>query len=226
MHQPWKPGLVSAAQNYNHSTTCARQASCKTRLRIITFKRPQRLAAKTSICPKIFISRFGRSFRNSFNKTNCQLCQLQARSRGILYSGLYSKLVRHKGVRLSPLWSSNKSFIESNQETNSYRASGSCLEETILVASPSQSVLEKPSSLSTNQGSCTRPYKPSKSSPTVPEVNIRRLFYIRQPFENCGLSQKTIELMLSAHPKSTHKTYQSAWKKWDSWCRATLFAHH
>ena len=72
-------GLVSAAHNYNQSTTCARQAPCTTRLRIKPFKRPQRLAAKTSIYPKIFIFRFGRSFRNSFNKTNCQICQLEAR---------------------------------------------------------------------------------------------------------------------------------------------------
>ena len=90
-----------------------------------------------------------------------------------------------------------------------------------MVASPSQNVLEKPSSPSTNQGSSTGPYKPSDSSPTVPQVNTGRLFHIRQYYGNSGLSQKTTELMLSAHPKSTHKAYQSALKKWDSWCPAT-----
>ena len=89
-----------------------------------------------------------------------------------------------------------------------------------MVASPSHNVLEKSSSPTTNQGSSIGPYKPSESSATVPEVKTGRLFHIRQHYENRGLSQKTIELMLSAHPKYTHKTYQSAWKKWDSWCRA------
>ena len=68
-----------------------------------------------------------------------------------------------------------------------------------------------------NQGSSIGPYKPSESSPTVPDANTG----YRQRYENRGFSQKTIEFMLSAHPKSTHKTYQSTWKKWDSWCRAT-----
>ena len=89
-----------------------------------------------------------------------------------------------------------------------------------LVASPSQNVLEKPSSPTTNQWSSIGPYKPSKNSPIVPKVNTGYLFHIRQRYENGGLSQKRIELMLSAHPKSNHKTYQSAWKKWDSWCCA------
>ena len=94
-----------------------------------------------------------------------------------------------------------------------------------MVASPSQDLLEKRSSPTKNQGSSIGPQKPSNSSPTVLEVNTERLFHIRQYYENHGLSQKTTEPILSAHPVSTHKTYQSAWKKWDSWCRAREVDH-
>ena len=170
------------------------------------------MAAKTSIYSKIFISRFGRSFRKSFKKTNCQLCQLDARSRGIPYRCLYSKLAQRKGVRFSPFHSYNKSFNESNEGTSNYRTSGSSLEDTTVVASPSQMCWKSPVLLPQNKDLLLEPINPAKRSPTVPEVNTGRLFHIRQCYENRSLSQKTIELMLSAHPKSTHKTYQSAWK--------------
>ena len=60
-------------------------------------------------------------------------------------------------------------------------------------------MLEKPSSPSTDQRSSTRPYKPSEWAPTVAEFKTGRLFHIRQHYENRGLSQKTAELVLSAH---------------------------
>ena len=62
---------------------------------------------------------------------------------------------------------------------------------------------------------------PAKVYPLYPRLTLDVFFHIRQRYENRGLSQKTIRLMLSVHPKSTHKTYRSVWKKWDSWCRAT-----
>ena len=128
--------------------------------------------------------------------------------------------MKRKEVSFSHFLSYNKCFNESNEGTSNYCASGYSLEDTTLVASPSQNVLEKPSSPITNQGSSIGPYRSNESSPTIPEVNTGGLFHIKQHYENRDPSQKTIELMLSASPKSTHKTYQSAWKKWDSWCRA------
>ena len=213
--------LVSAAQNYNQSTTCARQASCRTRLRIKTFTRPQRLATKTSIYPKIFTSRFGRSFRNSFKKTNCQLCQLYARSRDITYRCLHSKLVRRKGVRLPPVSLITKVIMKVLKE-----------QATIVLVAPVwktqpwwplllKMCWKSPVLLPQTKDLLLDLTNPAKVHPLYPRLTLGVFFVSGNVMKTVAFLRRQLSSCCQPTQSPPIKTYQSAWKKWDSWCRAT-----
>ena len=77
-----------------------------------------------------------------------------------------------------------------------------------VVCSTSHSVLSLPGPADTTGG----------SSPPV-ESSTSRLATIRQSYSEAGFSQPTQILLVAAWRDGTSKTYASAWRKWDSWCR-------
>ena len=79
-----------------------------------------------------------------------------------------------------------------------------------------------------NQESCHDPAKlqtpaegsciPSEDPPNVPQASFSRLSLIGEQHQTDGFSEDITRILQSATHASTHKTYQSAWELWQSWC--------
>ena len=64
------------------------------------------------------------------------------------------------------------------------------------------------------EGSCV----PSENPSNVPQASFSRLSVIREQHQTEGFSEDITKILQSATRASTHKTYQSAWGLWHSWC--------
>ena len=64
------------------------------------------------------------------------------------------------------------------------------------------------------EGSCI----PSENPSYVPQASFSRLSVIREQHQTEGFSEDITRILQSATRASTHKTYQSAWGLWNSWC--------
>ena len=64
------------------------------------------------------------------------------------------------------------------------------------------------------EGLCVSRENPSN----VPQASFSRLSVIRENHQTEGFSEDITRILESATRASTHKTYQSAWGLWHSWC--------
>ena len=102
-------------------------------------------------------------------------------------------------------------------------------EGTSVVDSPSVAVSAVVSSFAgstsglspdtTKQSNPTnRSIRQSSSSYGSRPVTTSRLEVIRQRQQAAGISREASQLLAAGWSKGTNTTYQSAWKRWDSWC--------
>ena len=91
------------------------------------------------------------------------------------------------------------------------------VDNLVLVPSHSATVHRLPSPATPD----TRPTPPhSQHRGPKPESSnsVGRLAQIGRSLKDRGLSEEAEDLILSAWRDSTNKNYNSAWKKWESWC--------
>ena len=63
-----------------------------------------------------------------------------------------------------------------------------------------------------------RPIQQSSSAADSRPATTSCLEVIRQRQQAAGISRETSQLLAAGWSKGTNATYQSAWKRWDSWC--------
>ena len=63
-----------------------------------------------------------------------------------------------------------------------------------------------------------RPVRPASPLNKSQQTSISRLETVRQGYAADGVSAEAAQLLLSGWSKGTNTAYQSAWKKWVSWC--------
>ena len=65
---------------------------------------------------------------------------------------------------------------------------------------------------------CDRSLGATSNSSDVPSSPLRRISYLLQRNKTEGFPTGVARLLIAATRSSTHKTYESGWKRWRSWC--------
>ncbi len=127
-------------------------------------------------------------------------------------------MVPSKRLRLSTIQSNRTSTEKSISGQSRSGASGHSVAGTTLVVSPpeplNQESCHDPKLQTLAEGCCM----PSEDPPNVPQASFSRLSLIREQHQTEGFSEDITRIIQSATHTSTHKTYQSAWGLWHSWC--------
>ena len=122
------------------------------------------------------------------------LCQLAPRSESHRRRFIFPKLGHFEGLRLSPVQSNTTNSNQSSERQNHHYPSGPSVERADLVA------------FTTSTGN------PTASSPTF---NTRNTEELRRSNSDASNVPTTISASVL---KSTNKTYDSLWQKWNGWC--------
>lgn len=210
--------VVSSEINPDHCSTLTRQAQQHSRQRIQGVLRLQRVANRPTTNPTLHNRVQCRPFCLSLNSHSSNICQLETRPRGILHGCNDTELGHSERLRLSTIQSDSTSSEKSLAGQSGSGLDSSSLAGTTLVASspePSnQETSHDPELQILVEGPCIPPQNPSN----VSQAPSGRLSYIREQHQTEGFSEDITEILLSATRTSTHKTYQSAWGQWNSWC--------
>ena len=121
-------------------------------------------------------------------------------------------------VMPSPFLSNWQMHQEGERRQGFPDSGGTSLEVTTMVSSFTRTV----SGLSPNASTATNtPVGPIWQA-TSPDGNrtttISRLETIRHRQQADGISSKASQLLAAGWSKGTNSTYESAWKRWNSWC--------
>ena len=87
-----------------------------------------------------------------------------------------------------------------------------------MVASPPEPLNQESCHDPKLQTPAERSCIPCEDPPNVPQASFSRLSLIRKQHQTEGFSEDITRILQSATRTSTHKTYQSAWGLWHSWC--------
>ena len=97
-------------------------------------------------------------------------------------------------------------------------ASGSNMEIPALVSSSARSPNRLPPDPPSRLRSSGGPHQQSAPTDGNRPVTPSRLETIRQRQLAAGISGETSQLLAAGWSSGTNRAYESAWKKWDSWC--------
>ena len=133
------------------------------------------------------------------------------------------RLVPSQRLRLSTIQSDRTSTEKSVSGQSRFGLSGPSMAGTTLVASPPEPVNQESCHDPKLQTPAEGPCVPSENPSNVPQASFSRLSVIREQHQTEGFSEDITRILQSATRASTHKTYQSAWGLWHSWCAKRQF---
>ena len=215
---PRTMAVVPSKNNSDHRSAPTRQTQRCGRQRVKRVLRLQRMANRPTSDQALPKKVQCRSVCITPNGPPSNLCQLETRPRCYLHRCNDSQLVPSKRLRLSTIQSDRTSSEKSISGQSRPGPRGPSVAGTTLVASPpepsNQEPYHDPKLQTPAEGSCV----PSENPPNVPQASFSRLSVIREQHQTEGFSEDITKILQSATRASTHKTYQSAWGLWHSWC--------
>lgn len=142
----------------------------------------------------------------------CQLGPTTGRDSG---GCVQHRLGGPRRLRVSAILSSSEVSDEDNEGAGTTNVDRAVLAEPTVVSGASRNGV-RAGPISTKRGSAVGPVGTAASTSGVAAVN--RLEVVRGQFENSGLSNQVVDLLLDGARDTTSATYQSAWSAWYSWC--------
>ena len=222
-------GVVSGSQHHPPRKVLTWKGQYQGRLGVSPSEGQQRLEAVTiSIqIPQQFTRSF--HYRPVCQQDQCSvtiILQLEARPSSQSSGCLFSPLGAGQTTSVSTFESHRESL---NQDSN--RSNRVCLSHSPSLASTGLvPTVAEVAGESFNPSSCeTRSTPESRSDSTsstgggtdVPS----RMAYLRQGFTMQGFSARVTNILLQSWREHTHTAYNSAWKKWCSWCVTNKLIH-
>ena len=95
------------------------------------------------------------------------------------------------------------------------RPSGSSVEGSTLVPSPSKSIVEVPSTDPLTPGPDSEPLRTGAAGTDAP---VSHVAYLREKFNDSSLSEEASSLLLASWRSKSSQSYDSHFRKWLSWC--------
>ena len=215
-------GLVHETSDHNSCGAPARQIECACRLRVPPPIRLQRLETEsrdlfTTECS--VQSFYDRPVCLTLEQTSEPFFQFETRSAGI-GSGCSGSLMGSRApICISPLRSNRSLPAESTQRADEITTADSPnLASPNLV--PSSTVNAEQQSSDPPIISRPTPESSAGAAPVDPErpSYASRVAHIRNTLSNQGISQESADIICKSWRKGTTKSYESAWKRWVSWC--------
>lgn len=210
--------VVPSKINSDHRSALTRQTQQCGRQRVKRVLRLQRMANRPTSDPALSKKVQCRSLCVTPNDSALNLRQLETRPRGYLHRCNDPRLVPSQRLRLSTIQSDRTSTEKSVTGQSRFGPSGPSMAGTTLVASPPEPVNQESCHDPKLQTPAEGPCVPSENPSNVPQASFSRLSVIREQHQTEGFSEDITRILQSATRASTHKTYQSAWGVWHSWC--------
>ena len=148
------------------------------------------------------------------------LCQLETGSPRLPLRCIQSQLAGTQGLRVSPVQLDSKGPGQNNIRSSRSFVSSARLASPTVVASTTPSTDTATNPVTSVTTLVNRPSRTSSDPPNVPSPTLGRIPYLLQRYQTEGLPTNVAELLIAAIRPSTHKTYESSWKRWRSWCCA------
>lgn len=214
-------GNSNQTGDYSHSRTSGGSSQHRGRFPISVSKRFERMEVVPSS-----ISVNLQSSRNSFNRLVCvkgivpspKISFLEARSFQFGQRCLSNKLEGSQCIRFSSVFSNTKSIEENSSRGSNFVSNNSSLANPSMVSLGSSIVNRESYINSKNKKSFTEPSKRTTSTSFEQNPSISGLDTFRKQLSEEGISEKAATLITASRRKGTLSHYESAWRKWSSWC--------
>ena len=145
------------------------------------------------------------------------LCHLEAGSPRFPLRCIQSQLAGTQGLRFSPVQLDTKGPGQNNIRSGRSFVSSARVASPTVVASTTPTTDTATNPLTSVTTLANRPSGTSSDPPNVPSPTLGRIPYLLQRYQAEGLPTNVAELLIAAIRPSTHKTYESNWKRWRSW---------
>ena len=146
------------------------------------------------------------------------LRQLAPRSESHRSRCIFSKLGNFEGLRLSPVQSNTTNTNQSSERRNHHCPSGPSVARADLVAFTTSTGNQSASSPTFNTRNTEESHRSNNDASNVPTATSSRLACFQRSCSTVGLPEHVTRLLSASVRKSTNKTYDSSWRKWNSWC--------
>ena len=147
------------------------------------------------------------------------ILQLEARPRCMHNRCILSIMGRNDSISLPPILPGRQSSVEDTPGLGRICLPDSTgMASTTLVPTGTVNVDRLTNFASGGPRPITQYELPTQPSASGREVVPDRLAYLRQIYEAQGFSQRVAELVIESWRGNTNAAYNSAWRKWHSWC--------
>ena len=123
-----------------------------------------------------------------------------------------------KGYAFPPVQSNTTNFTQSNEGRSHHHPSGASVAGTDLVALATSTGNQLASSPAIYTGNTEEPCRPNNDTSNVPTLTSSRLDSFQRSCSTVGLPDHITRLLSASVCKSTSKTYDSLWRRWNGWC--------
>ncbi|XP_062591128.1 uncharacterized protein LOC134252662 [Saccostrea cucullata] len=213
--------MVSEKEYLNESRIHSGKGKCHSRLGVQTSQGLKQLGVRSIRISNSNEQNNRMQSRSVCRQNQCQtrqVHQLDARSRSNGTQCTVASLGGNKGVCISPVLSHfSMSEQDSEGKSNDSPCNPSMVSPT-MVCNNSEDVHSGSHSPPNNSQSPN--VRQGRTSPTSEEqlTPVSRMGCLRRSMQTMHLSQETEDLICNSWGKGTTSSYNSAWKKWVSWC--------
>ena len=213
---------ISITQKYNSdSGVHSVSPKCRGRLPVtsrIRLKRVETLADHISenLSP-MGISK-NRFIRVQTDISSSPILQLETRSTSTCNGRFPTVMEGGPSSSFSPILSDRKNYPQTNQSQIRTDSHHSLVEYSTMVSTGYVSSYRTPNIDSLQENPLTQPSGRNPSINSKQKSKTSGMAVIRKRLQSKGVSEKAANLISSARSKGTRKNYESAWKKFSSWC--------
>ena len=159
-----------------------------------------------------------RSVRGPAECTITTICQLEAGSRSGSDRRVRSSMGENRELRVSPILHDQQVPGKDTTGTTSSSDRHSNMANTTVVCQTTADGNRSSDIATTNQRSAHRSTGKPTSTITNESAATSGMANLQQSLAEQGFSERALQLYTGARRKGTQSVYNSAWKKWDSWC--------
>ena len=218
---PCPVGMGSESQYFSQWRTPFRLPECHGGLAVSPLHRFQQLAVMPDGVP-LTDANSGPLCKGSVcGQIKCPVVsvfQLETRPDGISLGCSSTRLVHREKLCVSPILPHNTNAREIERERGGINLSDSSVAHSGLVSQLVGHVGVPPRSSTSDPESPSRSAGRDTSSNCEPNSSFGRVACIKQSLQSKGICADASELILAAWRPGTNAVYNSAWKKWHSWC--------
>ena len=210
--------VVSLERHLHSSRTSARSTEFPGGQSIEDMHRLERLEAPTKTHQTVPGRHGRRPLCYEADAPVTTLCQLAPRSEIHRSRCIFSKLGHFEGLRLSPVQSNTTNSNQSSERQSHHCPSDPSVARADLVAFTSSTGNPSASSPTFNTRNTEEPRTSNSDACNVPTTASSRLACFERSCSTVGLPEHVTRLLSASVRKSTNKTYDSSWRKWNGWC--------